>query len=112
MPSVIITKLDKSRSSLAGATGDSVMSVCQNHGIDGIEAVCGGAAACGTCHVYVDRDWLSALPPMEELEDIMLDEAEAQRNEFSRLSCQIILTPALDGIAITIPRAGQGEDTT
>jgi 2Fe-2S ferredoxin len=69
----------------------------------GIEGDCGGLLTCATCHVYVREPWLQQLPPMVADEDNMLDFAAAERRPNSRLSCQIVLTPALDGIELRLP---------
>ncbi|WP_342723883.1 2Fe-2S iron-sulfur cluster-binding protein [Bradyrhizobium sp. B097] len=66
-----------------------------------LTAQCGGCASCGTCHVYVDDGWLGKLKPAADFEDAMLDVVE-QRQENSRLSCQIELTEDLDGLAVTL----------
>lgn len=71
-------------------------------GVPGIEADCGGCCACATCHVYVDDAWLGRIPQIEELEEHMLDHA-IDRRANSRLSCQLRLTDALDGIVVHTP---------
>jgi ferredoxin, 2Fe-2S len=73
-----------------------------NH-VNGIEAQCGGSAACGTCHVYVDEAFLTKLPPVTTQEDQILSCTAAPRRSNSRLSCQIPLTDLLDGIVFRIP---------
>jgi 2Fe-2S ferredoxin len=70
--------------------------------IPGIDADCGGACACSTCHVYVDPGWLPKLPKMEPMEEDMLDFAY-QPQETSRLTCQIKVTAALDGLVVRMP---------
>ena len=84
-------------------TGWSVMEGAVKNLIPGIDADCGGACACATCHVYVDLQWLAKLPPKEEMEETMLDFAQDVRPN-SRLSCQIVVTPALDGLIVTTPK--------
>ena len=80
--------------------GDTLMEVLTSEDL-GVKAECGGCCACATCHVYVDPEWLERLPPGDEEEAAMLDEAfDVAAN--SRLSCQINLTAALDGLAVTI----------
>lgn len=66
-----------------------------------VEAICGGLCSCATCHVYVDADWFTRLPPIEDDEEELLDSLE-NRRERSRLSCQLELVPDLDGIRITV----------
>ncbi|TWB25667.1 2Fe-2S iron-sulfur cluster-binding protein [Nitrospirillum bahiense] len=85
----------------AGA-GDSVMEAAVRNGVPGIDAECGGACACATCHVMVSTDWLSRLPPAAEAERTMLEFAvDPQPN--SRLACQIRLTAELDGLVVHTP---------
>lgn len=79
------------------------MQVATQNGIDAIVAECGGNAMCATCHVYVDEAWLARLPPMSDDEDALLDGAAADRLSTSRLSCQIKLTPELDGLVVRLP---------
>jgi 2Fe-2S ferredoxin len=70
--------------------------------IPGIDADCGGACACSTCHVYVDPAWIEKLPARESMEEDMLDFAYEPRAN-SRLTCQIKVTPALDGLVVRMP---------
>ena len=86
-------------------TGDavSVMGAAIRHGLAGILAECGGNAMCATCHVYVEGNWLERLPTMSDEEDALLDGAAAERLPNSRLSCQIKITPALDGLLLRLP---------
>ncbi|XP_060774867.1 ferredoxin-2, mitochondrial isoform X1 [Neoarius graeffei] len=82
--------------------GESVLYLAHRHGID-LEGACEASLACSTCHVYVNDEYYDKLPEPEEREDDMLDLA-AMLQENSRLGCQIILTPELDGIELTIPK--------
>ena len=84
------------------ANGLTVMEGARDNGIPGIEADCGGACACSTCHVYVDPAWVERLPPKEAMEEDMLDFAFEVRPT-SRLSCQIKVSPELDGLMVTTP---------
>ena len=84
------------------ANGLSVMEGATRHAIPGIDGDCGGACACATCHVYVDEAWFDRLPPMEELERAMLDFAYEVKPT-SRLSCQIKVGDAVDGLVVRIP---------
>ena len=82
--------------------GLTVMEGARDNNIPGIEADCGGACACSTCHVYVDAAWIDKLPPREAMEEDMLDFAwEGKPN--SRLSCQIKVSDELDGLIVRIP---------
>ena len=84
--------------------GWSVMEGAVKNLIPGIDADCGGACACATCHVFVDRDWLAKLPKKEDMEETMLDFAPDMAAN-SRLSCQIKVTPALDGLVVRTPKS-------
>ena len=70
--------------------------------IEGIDADCGGACACATCHVYIDEDWVQKLPEKESTEAAML-ELVPEYNDNSRLACQITLGPDTDGIKVNLP---------
>ena len=80
----------------------TVMEAAKKNLITGIEAECGGACACATCHVYVDPEWQAKTGKPESMEEDMLDFAFDVRAE-SRLSCQIKVTDALDGLVVRIP---------
>lgn len=82
--------------------GRSVMEAAVNNRIPGIDGDCGGAGACATCHVYVAPEWLERLPEAQQLERNMLKFA-LDREANSRLSCQIKLTPDLDGLVVRTP---------
>ena len=82
--------------------GSTVMEAAIRHSVPGIEAECGGACSCATCHVYVDEEWMPKVGKPGPMEEDMLDFAfEAKPN--SRLSCQIKMTDALDGIIVRTP---------
>ena len=85
-------------------SGLSVMEGAVRNNIPGIDADCGGACACATCHVYVREDWLDKTGTRSAMEESMLDFAEAVE-ENSRLSCQIKVTDALDGLVVTMPES-------
>jgi len=84
------------------AEGWSLMEGAVKNGVPGIDADCGGACACATCHVYVDPAWTAALPAKTDSEEAMLDFALVTSPN-SRLSCQIKVTPALDGLIVRVP---------
>jgi 2Fe-2S ferredoxin len=102
----VIQVIDRSGSSheLDAVEGWRVMEIIREHGI-GIEALCGGACACATCHVVVEPDWADRLHPAREDEESMLDSLPNVA-ETSRLSCQIIYQEALDGLALRLGETG------
>jgi 2Fe-2S ferredoxin len=85
-------------------TGQSLMQAAVDASVDGIAADCGGTMTCATCHVYVREPFLAQLPEMSGDEDAMLDFTAAPRQANSRLSCQIPLTEALEGLTVDLPR--------
>ncbi|WP_309084428.1 2Fe-2S iron-sulfur cluster-binding protein [Chelativorans sp.] len=82
--------------------GSTVMENAVRNGVPGIEAECGGACACATCHVYVDEAWTDVVGPPEAMEEDMLDFAYEVRPN-SRLSCQIRVRDELDGLVVRVP---------
>lgn len=82
--------------------GLTVMEGARDNNIPGIEADCGGACACSTCHVYVDPAWVDKLPEKEPMEEDMLDFA-FQPKENSRLTCQLKVSAALEGLVVRMP---------
>ena len=106
MPRVIFLEPDGIRREFAAPEGITLMEVARQNGVSGVIAQCGGACACATCHVYVDTPWTAKLEPPEDMENGMLETAW-ERKVNSRLSCQIHLTRALDGLTVTVP-AHQG----
>ncbi|HTW33056.1 MAG TPA: 2Fe-2S iron-sulfur cluster-binding protein [Rhizomicrobium sp.] len=84
--------------------GWSVMEGAVKNLVPGIDADCGGACACATCHVYVDQAWLAKLAPKQDMEETMLDFAQDLEPN-SRLSCQIKVTPELDGLVVRMPKS-------
>ena len=84
--------------------GLSVMEGAVKNNIPGIDADCGGACACATCHVYVKEEWLDRTGEKSAMEESMLDFAESVEPN-SRLSCQIRVTDALDGLVVTMPES-------
>jgi 2Fe-2S ferredoxin len=85
---------------LEGRDGWTVMEILRDAGLP-VAAECGGACACATCHVYIEESWFAKLPPRSAAETDMLDMALAVEPN-SRLSCQIVCKPELDGIQVTI----------
>jgi len=82
--------------------GSTVMETAVKHMVPGIEAECGGALACATCHVYVDEAWSEKVGPPSAMEEDMLDFAYEVRPT-SRLSCQIKVSDEIDGLVVRVP---------
>ncbi|WP_033293975.1 2Fe-2S iron-sulfur cluster-binding protein [Amycolatopsis jejuensis] len=92
MPEVTYTDHNGQSRTVAATVGDSVMETAVRNGVPGIVAECGGSLSCATCHVYVDESDLAALDPMAEMEDEMLWGTAEDRQDNSRLSCQLKIT--------------------
>jgi 2Fe-2S ferredoxin len=101
MPTINFIQPDGSRQAVEAEVGYSVMEAATLNDIPGIEAECGGACSCATCHAHVDAQWLDKLPEMDPMEDAMLGAAN-DRQPSSRLTCQIQVTEALDGLTLTV----------
>ena len=102
MPKITFIDADGTSRDVDTKTGSSIMEAAVQNMIPGIDADCGGACACATCHVYVAADWLPKLKAKDDMEDSMLDFAEEVLDN-SRLSCQILMNDDLDGITVTTP---------
>jgi 2Fe-2S ferredoxin len=102
MPRITFIQPDGTQQVVEGQIGMTVMETAKKHMIDGIEAECGGACACATCHVYVDEAWRDKAGGPTEMEEDMLDFAFDVR-PVSRLSCQIKVTADLDGLVVRVP---------
>ena len=85
------------------ANGLTVMEGARDNNIPGIEADCGGACACSTCHVYVDEAWVDKLKAKEEMETDMLEFAFEPDERQSRLTCQLKVTPNMEGLVVRLP---------
>lgn len=85
------------------ASGLTVMEGARDNNIPGIEADCGGACACSTCHVYVDVTWVEKVPAKDPMEEDMLDFAWQPDSVKSRLTCQMKVTDDLDGLIVRMP---------
>ena len=102
MAKITFIQPDGQQQTVAAEAGMTVMEAAKRSSIDGIEAECGGACACATCHVYVDAAWTATAGKPAAMEEDMLDFAFDVRPE-SRLSCQIKVTDALDGLVLRVP---------
>lgn len=103
MPTIIFHSPDGDTHKVTARAGASAMETAVKFGVPGIVAECGGALlSCATCHVFVDPCWMDTTGSAEDFEDVMLDDAQTPRTPLSRLSCQIRLNDALDGLELTI----------
>lgn len=94
---------DQTDTHIDAATGQSLMKAAVDANITGIEADCGGVLTCATCHVMIDSPWAEKLPKPVADETDMLDFAASPVEAGSRLSCQVRLTPELDGMVVRLP---------
>ncbi|MDG2155246.1 MAG: 2Fe-2S iron-sulfur cluster-binding protein [Gammaproteobacteria bacterium] len=101
MPKIIYVQRSGERQEVDVPVGHSLMEGAIDNTVSGIVAECGGACACATCHAYIAPEWLGKLPPLDDMEDAMLD-AAADRRENSRLTCQIEVTEELDGLLLEV----------
>jgi 2Fe-2S ferredoxin len=86
------------------ANGTNMMQAAVDNNIPGVIGECGGCLSCATCHIYVEGAWLDKTGSADDFEDAMLDVAEAERTDTSRLSCQIEASDALDGLVLIVPQ--------
>jgi 2Fe-2S ferredoxin len=101
MPQLFVTTPQGVTHELNTDTGITAMVAIRDAGLEGLLALCGGVCSCATCHVHVDPACAAMLDEMSADENELLD-GSLRRNEHSRLSCQILLTNALDGLRLTI----------
>jgi 2Fe-2S ferredoxin len=105
MPRVTYVGANGEKHSVDVPEGENAMRGALNNMIDGIVGECGGALACATCHVYVDDAWTARVGPPSEMENEMLESTFCERKTSSRLSCQITMRGALDGLVLHLPKA-------
>ena len=103
MPTITYVLKDGSRKTVAAPVGKSLMEVAIINNVRGIDAECGGSCSCATCHVYVDDNWAGRLPGPDGMENDLLEGVAAARTPESRLSCQIVVSEALDGLVVRVP---------
>ncbi|MEQ8231062.1 MAG: 2Fe-2S iron-sulfur cluster-binding protein [Gammaproteobacteria bacterium] len=101
MPKVTYIDVNGTRRECDVPTGISVMEGAIQNGVDGILAICGGSCACSTCHAYIDEAWMEIVGQPDDIEDSTLDLA-LERRPNSRLTCQIEVTDALDGLVLRV----------
>lgn len=103
MTKITFVQADGERIETEGENGATVMETAIMNGVPGIVAECGGACTCATCHGYVDEAWVDRVPPATPDELDMIDAGCLDALPNSRLTCQIRLTDALDGLVIRLP---------
>lgn len=103
MPAVVYVQRDGSQLRVEVESGTSVMFGAVTNNVRGIDGECGGCLSCATCHVYVDERFLGLLPAADEYECELLGGVAAERRPNSRLGCQLLVTPALDGLTVSVP---------
>jgi ferredoxin, 2Fe-2S len=101
MPSLNIVTRDGAEHVVKAKAGWSVMENIRDNGFDELLALCGGCCSCATCHVHLDPDWFARVGPRGPDEDDLLDTSD-HKIETSRLSCQILFAPELDGLRVQI----------
>lgn len=103
MTKVVFNMNDGTQREVEAREGQSLMEAAVANAIAGIDAECGGSMSCATCHCYIDEAWFAATGERSEDEADMLEFAEKEMQATSRLSCQVTITQALDGLTVTIP---------
>ena len=103
MPQITVVNNAGEKKSIRADEGRTLMEVIRDNGFDELLALCGGCCSCATCHVHVEPAFKDKLPPMSEDENDLLDSSE-HRDENSRLSCQVPISAALDGMKVTIAK--------
>ena len=101
MPQLVVVSRTGEEKSVDAAEGVSVMEAIRDNGFDELLALCGGCCSCATCHVYVDAAFADKVNALSEDENDLLDSTD-HRQDNSRLSCQLQVTDALDGLKVTI----------
>ena len=101
MPKITVVDQEGNARDVEAANGRTLMETIRDNGFDELLALCGGCCSCATCHVHIDAAFADKLPKMSEDENDLLDSSD-HRNEFSRLSCQVPISDAVDGMTVTI----------
>ena len=106
MPKVAYIAFDGPETAVDVPVGENVMRGALYNGVEGIVGECGGGLSCATCHCYVDDAWAARVGgPASQAEEELLESASAEVKPSSRLSCQIIMTEALDGLVVRLPES-------
>lgn len=101
MPVIFVTGRDGDVKEIDARNNQTLMEVIRDMGIE-IEALCGGCCSCATCHVYIDPDYVDQLPPLGEDESLLLEGSSCRKPDISRLSCQIRVSEAMDGLKLIV----------
>jgi len=104
MPKIIFIEHNGKQHDVHEEVGRSLMQAAVDHLVPGIVADCGGSCSCATCHGYVDADWIARIPVAEANEQSML-ECVLDGAANSRLTCQIKITPEMDGLVVRLPKS-------
>jgi 2Fe-2S ferredoxin len=102
MPKITFVQPDGTRQTIEAPHGSTGMDAARGNNVRGLRGECGGEIQCSTCHCYVDDAWLDRVPPRKLKESNLIDFVWEPR-EHSRLSCQLVLTDALDGLVLHVP---------
>ena len=105
MPKITFIDSGGEARTVEAVNGSTVMEAALQNSVPEVEAECGGACSCATCHVYVDESYLPLIPTPDDMEDELLQGVAAERRPGSRLSCQLIVSPALDGLTVSVPES-------
>jgi 2Fe-2S ferredoxin len=104
MPTLTLIEFNGTEHRVKADIGQSVMQAANFANVPGLQADCGGACSCATCHAFVDDAWIARVPAAEEAESDMLEYACA-RADNSRLTCQLIVSDTLDGLVLRLPES-------
>ncbi|QIB51476.1 MULTISPECIES: 2Fe-2S iron-sulfur cluster-binding protein [Pseudomonas] len=104
MPTITLIEHNGTQHSVMGEVGQSVMQAAMNAMVPGIQADCGGACSCATCHAFVEDAWTGVVPAAEDAELDMLEFAN-ERQETSRLTCQLTIQENMDGMVLRLPES-------
>ena len=105
MPKITFINADGQQRVVSAGCGTSLMEAAVQNMVSGIDADCGGVAACGTCHVYIDPAWVAKVGPANEGHEAQMLTLTDNAAPNSRLSCQVQVTDELDGLVVRIPTA-------
>jgi len=105
MPKIVVVNQEGAEREIEAQSGVTLMEAIRDNGFDELLALCGGCCSCATCHVHIDPAFADKLPAITADEDDLLDSSD-ERDATSRLSCQVPITDALDGMKVTIAKEG------